>query len=167
VTCLFDNVILTHGSEYSQLNEFPLSQVVRFQSEVILVFDPNQFRVNEAWVAFKLNDARIVTVVDGDHNVIALMDAASCMILGTEFIRADSSEPSQLESRRLLKGGQSHKQQFPKKLFIPINQVADILSIEAQKNNILIVRVPEDQLSLFIGEAREGFRQHVSGCRIQ
>jgi hypothetical protein len=131
------------------------------------VFNPSQFQINEAWIAFKLNDAPVVTEVDGDFNVFALMDAASCMILGTEFVRAGSSEPSQLESKRLLKGGHSHKQQFPKKLFIPTNQAADLLSVEAERNNIFVDRVPEDQLLIFIGEAREGFQQHVSGGRVQ
>jgi hypothetical protein len=128
---------------------------------------PNQFQVNEAWIAFKLNDTPVVTEADGDFNVLALMDAASCMILGTEFVRADSSEPSQLESKRLLKGGHSHKQQFPKKLFIPTNQTADLLSTEAKRNKIHVDHVPEDQLLVFIGEAREGFKQHVSGGMFQ
>jgi len=131
------------------------------------VLDPSQFHVNEAWIAFRLNDAPVVTEADGDFNVLALMDAASCMILGTEFIRTDSSEPSQLESKRLLKAGHSHKQQFPKKLFIPTDQAADLLSGEAERNNIFVDRVPEDQLLIFIGEAREGFQQHVSGGRVQ
>ncbi len=128
---------------------------------------PNQFQVNEAWIAFKLNDEPVVTEADGDFNVLALMDAASCMILGTEFVRAGSSEPSQLESKRLLKGGHSHKQQFPKKLFIPTNQAADLLSTEAKRNKIHVDNVPEDQLLVFISEAREGFKQHVSGGRFQ
>ena len=131
------------------------------------MFDPSQFQVNEAWIAFKLNDAPVVTEVDGDFNVLALMDAASCMILGTEFVRADSSEPSHLESKRLLKGGYSHKQQFPKKLFIPTNQAADLLSVEAERNKIIVARVPEELLLIFIGEAREGFQQQVSGDRVQ
>lgn len=131
------------------------------------MFDPSQFQVNEAWIAFKLNDAPVVTEVDGDFNVLALMDAASRMILGTEFVRAGSSEPSQLECKRLLKDGYSHKQQFPKKLFIPTNQAVDLLSVEAERNKIFVVRVPEKQLLVFIGEAREGFQQHVSGGRVQ
>ncbi len=131
------------------------------------MFDPSQFQVNEAWIAFKLNNAPVVTEVDGDFNVLALMDAASCMILGTEFIRAGSLEPSPLESKRLLKGGHSHKQQFPKKLFIPTNQAADLLSVEAERYKIFVDRVPEEQLLIFIGEARDGFQQHVSGGRVQ
>lgn len=140
---------------------------VRYQRKVRLMIHPSQFQVNEAWIAFKLNDAPVVTEVDGDFNVLALMDAASCMILGTEFVRAVSAEPSKLESKRLLKCGHSHKQQFPKKLFIPTNQVADLLSAEAERNKISVDRVPEDHLLIFIGEAREGFMQHVSGGRCQ
>jgi len=128
---------------------------------------PSQFRVNEAWIAFKLNDVPVVTEVDGDFNVLALMDAASCMILGTEFVGVGSLEPSQLEAKRLLMAGHSHKQQFPTKLFIPTNQVADLLSTEAERNRIYVDRIPEDQILIFIGEAREGFQQHVSGGRFQ
>ena len=128
---------------------------------------PNRFQVNEAWIGFKLNDAPVSTEVDGDFNVIALMDAASCFILSTEFVRANSAEPSQLESKRLLKGGQTHKQRFPRKLFIPADQAADILSAEAERYGIAVVRVPEQDLLVFIGEARQGFQEHVSRARVQ
>jgi len=131
------------------------------------VLAPNQFQVNEAWIAFKLNDAPISIQEDGDFNVLALMDAASCFILGTELVPADSTEPSQLESMRLLKGGQSHKDQLPKKLLIPNKQAADILTREAERIGIVVVRVPEEQLLAFIDEAREGFQEHVNGGRTQ
>ena len=74
------------------------------------MFESSQFQVNETWIAFKLNDAPVSTDADGDFNILALMDAASCFILGMEFVHTDSSEPSQLESKRLLKAGHSHKQ---------------------------------------------------------
>lgn len=38
---------------------------------------------------------------------------------------------------------------------------------EAERNKIFVDRVPEDQLLTFIGEARDGFQQHVSGDRVQ
>ncbi len=139
----------------------------RFQQEIVLALKPSHFQVNEAWIAFKLNDAPVSTEADGDFNVIALMDAASCFILSTEFVRANSAELSQLESKRLLKGGHSHKQRFPKKLFVPTDQAADILSTEAERNGISVVHVPEEELLVFIGEARQGFQEHVSGTRVQ
>lgn len=128
---------------------------------------PNQFQVNEAWIAFKLNDAPISTQEDGDFNVVALMDAASCFILGSEFVSVDSTEPSQMESRRLLKSGQTHKDQLPKKLIISNNLVANILTTESQRLGIAVVRIPENELSVFLDEAHDGFQEHVSGSRIQ
>jgi hypothetical protein len=124
---------------------------------------PNQFDVNEAWIVFRLNDAPIQTELDGDFNCLALMDAASCFILGSEFIAARAAEPSALQARRLLKTGHSHKQQFPRTLFIPREQKADALAEEATRQKITVTRVPEDELLVFIGEAREGFRERFGG----
>jgi hypothetical protein len=127
------------------------------------VLHPNQFQVDEAWIAFQLNDVPVSTEMDGDFNIIALMDAASCFILGSEFVPADSSEPSHMDAKRLLKGGQSHNQQLPKTLFIPTDQPAKLLSMEAEGQGIAVARVSEDQLLVFIGEARDGFRERFGG----
>ncbi|MDY6945040.1 MAG: hypothetical protein SXG53_04925 [Pseudomonadota bacterium] len=121
---------------------------------------PNQFQVNEAWIAFKLNDEPIHTERDGDFDFLALMDAASCFILGSIPVPAKSIEPARLDSRQLLKQAQAHKKQWPATLFIPTGQPAGQLSAEAEQHGITVVRVAEDQLILFIGEAREGFREH-------
>ena len=120
---------------------------------------PSQFDVNEAWIAFKLNDAPVSTRADGDFNLIALMDAASCFILSSKLVPASAAEPSRTEARGLLKEGQAHKQQLPKTLFIPSHLHANMLAAEAERQGITVVRVPEDQLLVFIGEAREGFRE--------
>ncbi len=122
------------------------------------VYKPNQFQVNETWIAFKLNDVPVSTSADGDFNVLALMDAASCFILSIECFHASSLEPSLMESKRLLKAGKSHKQQYPKSIFIPTNQEANILTTEAELQGIAVVRVPEKQLLVLIGEALQTFR---------
>jgi hypothetical protein len=126
------------------------------------VLHPSQFSVNEAWIAFKLNNAAIHAGSDGSFNFIALMDASSCFILSSALIPASSAEPSKMEAKRLLKEGQAYKQQLPKTLFIPSDQPASLLTVEAERQGITVVRVPEDQLLLFIGEARRGFRKHFS-----
>jgi hypothetical protein len=120
---------------------------------------PNQFTVNEAWIVFGLNEAPIQTEADGAFNCLALMDAASCFILGSEFIPADTGEPSQLEVRRLLKKGKSHKQQLPRTLFVAHEQPSASIAREAERQGISVVQVPESELFIFIGEAREGFRE--------
>ena len=120
---------------------------------------PKQFEVNEAWIAFRLNKAPIRTELDGDFNCIALMDAASCFILGSEFIPVDDAEPSQAQARRLLENGRSHKQQLPKTLFVAREGVVDLLALEATRQKIDVVRVSERDLLIFTGEARQAFAE--------
>lgn len=120
---------------------------------------PNQFQVNEAWIAFKLNDRPIPTEQDGDFDFIALMDAASCFILSSVSVPAHVDEPTELESRRLLQQGQERKKQLPKTLLVPSGQPAQFLAAAARRKGIEVVHVEESQLLPFIGEAREGFRE--------
>ena len=128
---------------------------------------PNQFKVNEAWLVFKLNDAPIRTESEGDFNCIALMDAASCFILSNTFAPAGEAEPPTMAVRRLLKEAKVHKRELPKTLFIPSGQFNSILPGEAERQGIAVVRVPEDQLLLFIREARESFKEHFRGGSVQ
>ena len=123
---------------------------------------PNQFEVNEAWIAFWLNDEPIHTARDGSFNCICLMDAASCFILGNEMIPADKAEPSQLEAKRLLKAGWEHKKTMPNILFIPKGKFEVNVRAAAQSENIEVAPLKEDQLLVFIGEAK-GFKEHVQG----
>ena len=121
---------------------------------------PNQFEVNEAWIAFKLNDAPIRTEQDGAFNCIGLMDAASCFILGTAFVGVNESEPSTSDARRLLKTAWAHKKAFPITLFVPTGQFQTTLPAEAERQGISVVPVDESQLHVFIGETRQSFREH-------
>jgi hypothetical protein len=120
---------------------------------------PNQFEVNEAWIAFRLNSVPIRTERDGDFNCIALMDAASCYILGSEFVPVSDAEPTRAQFRRMLKDAKRHKQQLPQTLFVAREDVADRLALEAVQHRIDVVRVPESELLIFIGDAREGFSE--------
>src|SRR5512145_326463 len=112
---------------------------------------PKQFKVNEAWLAFKLNELPISTDLEGDFNCIAFMDAASCFILANTFAPAGEAEPSKIAVRQLLKEAKAHKHHLPKTLFIPTGQFNSILPAEAERRGIAVVRVPEDQLLVFIG----------------
>lgn len=124
---------------------------------------PSQFQVDEAWIAFQLNDEPIHTEQDGSFNCVGLMDAASCFILGSAFVPVDEPEPSMLDAKRLLKSGWKHNKQLPTTLFIPRGQFQTILPTEAKRQGVSVVAVPESELLPFIGEAREGFREHIQG----
>jgi len=59
----------------------------------------------------------------------------------------------------LLKDAKRHKQQLPKTLFVPRENVADRVTLEATQQSIEVVRVPESELLIFIGEARDAFAE--------
>ena len=120
---------------------------------------PKQFAVNEAWLTFRLNKTPIRTEGDGDFNCIALMDAASCFILASELIPVTAAEPTRAQVRRLLKSAHRHKHQLPKTLFIPRGDVADQMTREATQQNIDVVRIPESELLIFTGKARQAFAE--------
>ncbi len=120
---------------------------------------PKDFEVNEAWVVFRINDAPIRTGRDGDFNCIALMDAASCYILGVELVPASADEPTAAQFRKMLENARRHKQQLPKTLFAALEHVADVVSREAAEQNIEVVRVSENELRIFTGEARQAFSE--------
>jgi hypothetical protein len=124
------------------------------------VLNPSQFQVNEAWIIFRLNDAPIHTDQDGSFNCIGLMDAASCFMLDSAFVPADKQELSKSEARRLLKAGWSHKEEFPATLFIPAGQFQTNMPAEAKREGISVVPIDENQLLVFISEARQSFREH-------
>jgi len=128
---------------------------------------PSQFKVNEAWLVFQLNDIPIRTDSEGDFNCIAFMDAASCFILSNTMVPAGEPGPSKAAVGRLFKDAEAHKHELPKTLFIPNGQFNSTLPAEAQLQGIAVVRVPEDQLLPFIGEARESFREHFVGDGVQ
>ena len=127
------------------------------------MIDPNQFQVNDAWIAFQLNDGPIHTEADGDFNCLALLDVASCFILSMSNVPITQTEPSNAEVQQMLKDSYSHKRQLPKTLYIPSDQPADNLTFEAELKKVNVVRVPEDQLLLCIGDARESFKEYFLG----
>ena len=126
---------------------------------------PNQFVVDEAWIAFRLNSAPIRTKMDGDFNCIALMDAASCFILSSDLFPLSVADADQLPVRRLLTQAKRHKQQLPKTLFVPKGDIAEVMVEEALRQKIHVVSVLESEVLIFIGEARQEFAERFGGSR--
>jgi hypothetical protein len=126
-----------------------------------VVLHPNQFHVNEAWIAFQLNETPILTEQDGSFNCVGLMDAASCYLLGYELVSTADMEPSQIQVGRLLQTAWAEKRQFPKTLYLPTGQFQNAMIEEAARQGISVISVQEIELLAFIGEAREGYREHM------
>jgi hypothetical protein len=128
------------------------------------VLHPSQFQPNDAWIVFKLNDTPIQTALDGVLNFTALMDAASCYILGSEVIAANAVELPKIAAKRLLKKGQTQAQRLPNTLYIPHARPAEYSAKEADRLGITVVSIAEEKLMVFIGEAREGFKERFGGA---
>jgi hypothetical protein len=123
---------------------------------------PNQFVVDQAWIVFQVNDTPIPTEENGDFNIFALMDAASCYLVSSKLVSATTDEPTIQDVRHLFEEGSSHHNRLPETLFIPSEMPSQSLAAEAQHQGITVVYVPEAQLEPFIGEAREAFVEHFT-----
>lgn len=130
------------------------------------MLEPSQFDVDEAWIIFRLNDAPISTEVDGDFNVLCLMDAASCYILGNEFVPAHLALLPDSTAARLIEEGRSQAHVLPRKFFISKALESEQFVHLAKQLGVQASRVADDELSSFTSEAKEGFRAHVRGPRM-
>ena len=134
-------------------------------SPVTSALHPSRFQVNEAWIVFQLNETPISAGKDGAFNCICLMDAASCYILGTELIPSSQAEPSQTQARKMLTEAWAKKGDFPRKLLVPTGRLQGNLKAEAERLGMAVVFAPENELLVFIGEARDGYRVHMQHAR--
>lgn len=128
---------------------------------------PDQFNVDEAWIAFKLNDAPIATEADGLFDVVALMDAASCFIVASTLVPTGAAGLPEVDAKRLLEEARSHNQRRPGTLFVSGELAVERLAVEAERDGLVVVGTPADQLMVFIGEARDGFRERFGAGRLQ
>jgi hypothetical protein len=131
------------------------------------VLHPSRFQPDEAWIAFQLNGVPVHTEEEGSFNVVSLMDAASCIIFGAEFVAIEKAEPSQAAVRRLINAAKKQIQELPKTLFMPIGQFEKAFAAEAKRLGITIVRVEDRELLPFIAEARSGFSERFGKEKAQ
>ena len=123
---------------------------------------PDQFHVDKAWIAFKLNVEPIRTGADGNFDCVALMDAASCFILSTAMTSASEPGPSAFEARRLFKAAYAHNRKWPQALLLATSYPAEGLALEAERLKVSVSRVAETQLLPFVADARIGFQEHIA-----
>lgn len=124
---------------------------------------PGNFKPNDAWILFRLNDAPIVTEPDGDFDILCLMDAASCYILGNEFVPAQTEAVTAHAVRSLLASARSVTNALPDTVFVsselPASEFAQIIAeIGAE-----MVVATKRELSPIVSETKRGFRAHMKG----
>ncbi len=146
---------MTEKGDFSRASGFPAGSALH----------PNQFQVNEAWIVFQLNEMPIHTEQDGSFNCICLMDAASCFLLCAELVPSAQEEPSQAQARQMFTSASAKNGEFPQRLFMPRGMFPGTVKAEAERLGMAVSTSPEDQLLVFIGEAREGYRENMQTQR--
>ena len=131
------------------------------------MLEPSQFSPNDAWILFRLNDAPIVTEADGDFNVLCLMDASSCYILGNDFVPIVGRTDPVPATRKLLESARDRAGCYPSKLLLSHEFESTRFESVAREIGADLASYSGDELAPFVSEAKEGFLAHVSGGRRQ
>ena len=85
------------------------------------------------------------------------MDASSAFVFGHLLSRVDFT-PQEEDVKELFKEAWGAKRQWPKKLIMPKNSVAeDVFKTLAQKNGINFITVPLSDLSTIIAPLKKSF----------
>ncbi|PZN80505.1 MAG: hypothetical protein DM484_09770 [Candidatus Methylumidiphilus alinenensis] len=118
---------------------------------------PDQFKVNEAWIAIKIND-KFLCLEDEFYDVYMLMDAASTFVLGHLLSRVDDVTPQEEDVKKIFKDAWGVKRQWPKKLIMPENSVAeDVFKAQAKNKGIKFIAVPLLDLSPIVEPLKQSF----------
>jgi hypothetical protein len=118
---------------------------------------PDQFEVNEAWIAIRVNE-EFVFVKDDPYDIFVLLDAASAYVLG--FIISSSVDESidEKEVENLFNNAWKVKQQWAKKLIVADDSIVNGVFInEARKHKFEIETVPISSLATIVGPIKESF----------
>ncbi len=123
---------------------------------------PNQFKVNQAWIAVRVNDS-FLYVAGEPYDLYILVDAASAYVFGHLASKTVEDGPELPDIEGLFQQAGSLKNQYPIELivpdnFIPKKQFKAICDIKG----IGFREVPEGDLSLIIDDIKQSFEEFFS-----
>jgi hypothetical protein len=124
---------------------------------------PDQFKVNEAWIAVRINE-EFLFVKDEPYDIYVLMDAASAYVLSRVLSRVVEESPHDKDVEALFRKAWEAKKQWAEKLIVPENSIAEnVFTIQAEKNGLSIEIVPLSDLEPIIGPLKELFASDFIG----
>ena len=123
----------------------------------------DQFRVNESWIAVRVNEA-FLFVKDEPYDIYVLMDAASGYVLGHVFSRMTDEAPHKKDVQALFQKAWEAKNQWAKELILTENSIAeDVFRKQAKENGLTIRIVPLSELEPIVAPLKESFVSDFSG----
>jgi hypothetical protein len=118
---------------------------------------PDQFCVNEVWIALRVNEA-FLFIKDEPYDIYVLMDAASAYVLGYVLSRVIDEAPHEKDVEALFKKAWGAKNEWAEKLIVTENSIAeDVFRTQAEKNGLSVKIVPLSDLEPIIGPLKESF----------
>ncbi len=127
------------------------------------MFSPDDFRVNEAWIAFRVNE-EFLRVGDDPHDIYVLMDAASAYVFGQVLVKVVDEKPQTKDVTALFKEAWAAKRQWAKRLIVTEESAVEKVFInEAKKQGLSVETVPLSDLEPIVGGFKELFRTNFMG----
>jgi len=124
---------------------------------------PDQFRVNEVWIAVRVNEA-FLFVKDEPYDIYVLMDAASAYVLGHVLSRVADEAPHEKDVEALFRKAWEAKNQWAEKLVVTENSIAEnVFRTQAEKNGLSFEIVPLSDLEPIVGPLKESFASDFMG----
>jgi hypothetical protein len=140
-----------HGS----LRECPETNARKEGGFIMLT--PNQFRVNEVWIAFRVNES-FMFVQDEPYDIYLLIDAASAYAFGHVLVRVTDEIPKEKDVDTLFQEAWGAKRQWPRQLIFPEDDPAQrIFRMQAEKNGLSFETVSLSNLSPIVEPMKELF----------
>jgi hypothetical protein len=126
------------------------------------MLSPSHFKVDEAWVLFRLNKSPVRSRDEGDFDVVTLMDAASGCELWRELLPLAARGSWDAQARRLLETAiRLNKKRLPKAILVTRGVLADFIRSEAVQHGIRVKSVPLYELRDITAERRHAFARKV------
>lgn len=138
-----------------------------FKQRRIQLIIPQNFKVNEAWLGVKLTDSP-VELQEGEINVFALMDVASCYVIDQQVVLVSEElmPPIQSVEAMFLKAF-SKAFKYPAKLYIPIEESENNGFVVASSNiNIPIEYIGLAELEAVLGPLKELINKNFKSMRL-
>lgn len=120
----------------------------------------DQFNINEAWIAFRIND-EILVGKDGPCDMYVLLDAASGYLFGHVTSKIIDGAPLKKDIKSLIKKAYETKSQWPKLLIVIENSNAErIFQPFLERKGVLVKAVVQSDLESVIESLRKIWPWH-------
>jgi len=126
---------------------------------------PDEFRVNEAWIAARIND-EFLYIGGEPYDIYCLVDAASCYVLGHVFSQVANEAPIEADVQDLFQAAWQAKSQWAEMLIITEDSPAEEVFLkQAKLNGMGVKKIPFDALEPILGPLKESFHLDFMGNR--